>query len=154
MGVIFFCLKEKCYLINSIFGIKNCWRAQCLYILSFYNQGNNYKTELSINVIDAASFSSLLTNKWNNLVYALAQGDINRYLTYFTFNDKDRYSIILSNVSSQLPQIFSSIQGFQVYSLSNDTAEAAALRIENGILFSYPVVFGLDIDGIWKLKGF
>jgi hypothetical protein len=74
-------------------------------------------------------------------------------LTYFTSQDRNRYSAILSNISAQLPQAFSSIQDFEMISFEGEIAEAEAVRSENGSLYSYPVVFGLDLDGIWRLKG-
>ncbi len=123
-------------------------------VTSLTSDGASYRAQYAINVLDPVGMGTFLGLKWTGMQEALLAGNLESALAYFTSNVQDRYRTVFTDLQSQLPQIFGSLEGFHLLSMNEEMAEAEALRTENGVVMSYPVQFSLDENGFWKFKGF
>ncbi len=53
----------------------------------------------------------------------------------------------------ELNAIMASIEGCEIYSLYEDLAFGGLIRTENGTVYSYPITFMTDENGLWKIRG-
>jgi hypothetical protein len=76
-------------------------------------------------------------------------------LGYFAGESQEGYRRVFMGLSEQkISSIFSNITQVKLYSLSDRFAKGGILRQESGGVYSYPVTFILDENGIWKIMGF
>jgi hypothetical protein len=114
----------------------------------------SYTRHYAFSVLDRAGMEQLLLGKWNAMRDAVVAGDIDRALTYIALEKREQRRVIFKELKDKLADAFRSVQSVHIISLYNGHAEAEAIRMENGQLFSYPVVFGLDWPGIWRVVSF
>jgi hypothetical protein len=107
-----------------------------------------------MNALDPAATGSLLRQKWDAMWSALLAGNMDSALTYFVSESQGRYRQIFTDLQPSLSSIFASIETFHLLSVTNDTAEAEAVRAEQGTTYSYPIMYMRDEQGIWKFRGF
>jgi hypothetical protein len=114
----------------------------------------SYSAHYAFSVLDRAAMEKLLLEKWYAMRDALVAGDIERALTYIALEKREQRRAIFNELKGKLADAFRSIQSVHIISLSNGHAEAEAIRMEHGQLLSYPVVFGVDWPGIWRVVSF
>lgn len=117
--------------------------------------GLTYQDAVAITVLNKTQIDKLLKAKWEGMKGALLSGDIEKSVSYFVSPSQARYRQKFVGLSfTQINSIFSSVVEFRVDSLIDATAECSALRFEIGDVYSYPVTFVSDGNGIWKIMGF
>jgi hypothetical protein len=115
----------------------------------------SYQDKFAFNVLDPVATETLLKSKWNSMQTAILGADISGALAYFTGHSQADYQAIFNNLQPlSIQQIFTTLEGFNLLSITNFIAEGEALRTENGVLLSYPVFFMLDETGTWRISSF
>lgn len=117
-------------------------------------EGKTYKARYAFSVLDRSAMEKLLLGKWNAMRDALIAGDIDRALTYIAGEKREDRRAMFNDLKEKLPETLRSVQAVNILSLDDGYAEAEAIRMENGEAFSYPVVFGLDWPGVWRVVSF
>ncbi len=100
-------------------------------------------------------FFTFIEAKWKEMRLALLQGNVERALNHFVSYSQERYrSIFLSFSSEKMQAVFGDFIDLRVGSISDYVAYCGSIRREDEELYSYPVTFILDRDGVWKIKSF
>lgn len=117
---------------------------------------NMYQDSIAVTVLPYAQLDSLLKAKWEGMKSALLIGDLETAVSYFAEGSQDRYRAIFLELSSKgkLNSIFSNITEMRLSRLYEYYASCSATRIETGGIYSYPVSFVQDGNGIWRIRGF
>jgi len=113
-----------------------------------------YANRLAFRALDPTATETLLRQKWDAMWSALLAGNVDGALTYFATRSHERYRSIFTELQPSLPQLYGGIESFHLLSVTNDEAEAEAVRTEEGIPYSYPINYYWGEDGIWKLRQF
>jgi len=80
-----------------------------------------------------------LQARWSEMRTALIGDDIERALTYFVADSRDRYGKEFTDRGSRIKTTFLDIRELKLYSVDERVAQCGAIRIENGV---------------WKIMGF
>jgi hypothetical protein len=118
------------------------------------SEGNTYSDTIAITVLSRDEMDALLKGKWGDMKAALAEGDIEGALQYIIAGNRDRLRAEFIALGAELAAIMASVEGCEIYSLYEDLAFGGLLRTENGTVYSYPITFMTDKNGIWKIRGF
>jgi hypothetical protein len=117
--------------------------------------GTLYEDTVAIAVISKGEMENRLASKWEGMKASLMGGDMEKALGYFAGESQEGYRRVFMGLSEQkISSIFSNITQVKLYSLSDRFAKGGILRQESGGVYSYPVTFILDENGIWKIMGF
>ena len=118
------------------------------------DQRNMYTDSIAIVVLNKETIDALLKGKWEGMKGALLAGNIETALNYFVEPSKDMYrNVFIQMGNDKINSRFSSIFDLRLDILYGKLSECGALRNEDGVVFSYPVTFIKDGDGIWKMMG-
>lgn len=93
-------------------------------------------------------------NVWEQFKDALADGDINQAITYFTEVSAENYRVFFEQLSSYLPQMASEMGELIFLEQKEKIAYYDLLREENGDTYGYPVIFVRNETGQWKIYDF
>ncbi|MFH1371626.1 MAG: hypothetical protein ABII09_10130 [Planctomycetota bacterium] len=85
---------------------------------------------------------------------ALAAGDINTAVSYFTEVSAENYRIFFEQLSPYLPQMANEMGELIFIEQKDEIAYYDLLREEGGQLYAYPVIFVKDETGQWKIYDF
>jgi len=85
---------------------------------------------------------------------ALAAGDINTAVSYFTEVSAENYRIFFEQLNSYLPQIANEMGELIFIEQKEEIAYYDLLREEDGDTYAYPVLFVRDETGEWKIYDF
>jgi PKD repeat protein len=119
------------------------------------DKGKTYTASIAIVVLNKTHLELIFKGKWAVMKAALFAGNIESALNYFVEPSKDMYrNVFIQMGSDKINSRFSSIFDLSLDILYGKLSECGALRNEDGVVFSYPVTFIKDGDGIWKMMGF
>jgi len=118
------------------------------------NSGNTYKDTIAIVVVDQSELDSLLSGKWNGMKASLQQGDIEGALEYFPDAYKNDFREAFTQIKDKLPTVLSAPEELRFVALSDNLAKYENIVTEDNGVYSYPVLFVKDKNGIWKLRSF
>ena len=105
--------------------------------------------------LSKAELESRLISKWDGMKADLLRGNSGAALSFFVSGSQDRYRQVLEELGeAKIKAIFSSLMEIKLYTLSGRFANCGAIRRESGGIYSYPVTFVQDENGIWKIMGF
>ena len=114
-----------------------------------------YTDTIAVVVLNREKLDALLKGKWEKMKQALVKGDVEGGLGYLIPASRDLYRNVLAELGPELlTDRLSSIYGLKLDIFYGRLAECGALRDIDGVVYSYPVIFIKDADGIWKIKGF
>jgi hypothetical protein len=117
--------------------------------------GTLYEDTMVVTIMSRSELENRLGSKWDGMKSALVGGNIEMALKYFVGGVQDRYRAVFMELGdTRVNSIFSNILEIKLYTLSEGTAGCGAIRRESGGLYSYPVTFVQDENGIWKIMGF
>ena len=89
---------------------------------------------------------------------AMASGDVDGAVSYFTLRSREKYREGFSALSDKLPQIAAGMQNIELIYVHGDVAKYCIYRPEevNGeiIDISYFIYFRVDTDGLWRMVQF
>ena len=104
--------------------------------------------------INTASLDRLLKQKWEGMKWALKHKDIEAALKYFIESAKPKHRQMFEALKEQLPTMMDTFVEFNITDIWENTAECEVVTKENGTLYSHPVSFVKDVDGVWKFRAF
>ena len=118
------------------------------------NNGNTYTDTVAVVVLNQWELDLLLRDKWNGMRRFLQEGDIEGALGYFLDGYKADYREALTQIKDELPTVLSAPEELRFVSLSSNLAKYESIVTENTGVYSYPVLFVKDKNGIWKIRSF
>ena len=116
--------------------------------------GNAYTETTIVNVLDRAAIDALLQAKWNGMRGAVISGNFDTALIYIMPGAQDRYMAIFNDPEINASARLMEINRLEVFTLKDRVAQAGAIRMESDGEYAYPVSFGKDADGMWKIIGY
>ncbi|MBI3606066.1 MAG: hypothetical protein HY202_08600, partial [Nitrospirae bacterium] len=116
--------------------------------------GNSYQDSVAINVLSLTAIDTLFKGKWNTMINALTKGDTQTAVNQIIGPNQADFQNLLNALGTQLPSILATSQSLNFISLTNNAAIYKLLTVENGMTYSYNVVFVKDLDGLWKIQEF
>ncbi len=98
----------------------------------------------------------LLRGKWNGMLKALEQNDIDKAVSYFHHTASDRYRKIFKTLNSEGRQkIGKDLANIQIVEVVIDTAiYEITSELKKGEKFSFQLAFVKDLHGEWAIKSF
>ncbi|MDD5327952.1 MAG: hypothetical protein PHY02_09090 [Phycisphaerae bacterium] len=91
---------------------------------------------------------------WEQFKTALAVGDVNLSVSYFTEISAEKYRTFFEQVQPYLPQMVNEMGELIFIEQNEEMAYYDVLREEEGQLYAYPVIFVMDEMGQWKIYDF
>ena len=117
--------------------------------------GNTYTETTVVNVLSRAEVDTMLKGKWAGMKGELVSGDINNALGFFLKSSQERYREGLEVLKSQMGTIFGRPEELLLEDVVDGVATYENIVTEDdGITYSYPVIFILDEDGLWRIQSF
>jgi hypothetical protein len=91
---------------------------------------------------------------WEQFKAALAAGDINQAVSFFTKDQSQKYRILFQQLQTYLPQMAGEMGELILVEQDENIAYYDLMRQQNGDTYGYPVLFVKDETGNWKISGF
>ena len=92
---------------------------------------------------------------WNRMKANLLAGNISAALNDVVSQNRDKYNAIFRQYdSSQIEQMFTGNTDLTLDSVHDVAAECGAILEESEGTYSYPVLYTIDENGIWKIREF
>jgi hypothetical protein len=95
-----------------------------------------------------------LMAKWNGMKAALRRGDIAGALQFIVTSARDRYAEAFTILRDDLANIDAILTDLTFVRIRGREAIFEMRRMDEGIPASFEVRFGIDTDGIWRLRAF
>ncbi len=118
------------------------------------DQGNTYSDTIAITALSKTEIDTLLKGKWGGMKGALAEGNVEKILTYFLISSQERYRYIFTSLINPLADIAAGMQSIEMISLKNGVSEYRIKRLEDVGEVTYYIYFVLDENGLWKILQF
>lgn len=115
---------------------------------------NLYQDTVAITVMNLTALDDLLRGKWNAMTTSLANKDIATALTYISSLTRAIYQQMYTAIIDQLPEMVATQTALNFVSFNNNVAFYDLVTSENGVTFSYEVIFGKDTNGQWVIQDF
>ncbi len=119
---------------------------------------NRHTDTVAVCVMDTAVLDAMLKAKWSAMLQAMAAGDKQDALEYFSPVTKSKYERIFTALESRLPQIaqdFSNLPEIQMVVAEDGYARYRLIRREThqGQLYdiAYDIYFDNAGDGLWRI---
>ena len=98
----------------------------------------------------------LLKGKWNGMLKALKQNDIDKTLSYFHHTASERYRKIFKSLNPDGRQkIGKDLANIQIVEVVKNTAiYEITSKLKKGETFSFQLIFVKDLHGEWVIKSF
>jgi hypothetical protein len=118
------------------------------------NQSSVFTDTVAIEVSDLAQIDARLTGKWSEMRKALTESDIETAGDFFEETSRDAYIDHFTALSHLLPQIAQDMSDIQCVKAGDSWAEYDIRITEDGVEYSYYVLFVKDENGLWKIRAF
>jgi len=113
---------------------------------------------ISVMVESPQQLDVKLQGKWGTIKSAFGSQDPASALQSFAGAAQDKYSRILTTLSSRLPTIAANMQDIKLISVTGDVAKYRISRMENidgqQREITYFIYFIKDVTGLWKIESF
>jgi hypothetical protein len=120
--------------------------------------GTSYTDTVAVQVLDKTVLDTLLKSKWNGMKAAMANGDIETAISYFSLETSESFRDIFATISTRLPQIAAGMQEIEPVYFPQGSAKYRIKRDElvqgTNYSVSFYIYFFIDYDGIWKIYRF
>lgn len=104
---------------------------------------------------ELAQLDSLLRSKWRSMKRALAKGDIDLAVSFFTDSTKESFKRIFSTLSPvKCKQLARDLGDIQLIRERGYSVEYDLRKKINGKVYSFPLIFEKNYDGEWKISRF
>ena len=115
--------------------------------------GSHQATAL-VQVYDRPSLEALLQAKWEAMKDALRRGDAEAALRFIAAGARDRYRRAFEVIVADLPQIDTILGAITFADAWGYEVTFTMPRSDAGVQKTFEVRFGVDADGIWRLRAF
>ncbi len=116
--------------------------------------GTTHSASTLVRVFGVGELDLVLLPKWNALKDALRAGDVSGALQYILIRRRAGYAEDLSSLEIPLSEIDGELTDLVFDDQLGRNVDYQMFRDEGGNIYSYPVVFTLDEDGVWRLGAF
>jgi len=117
-------------------------------------QGQVYTATTVLHVYDVATLNATLQAKWQGLKDALRRGDTSAALQLIAVSARPRYQAAFITLAPDLPGIDSILTNLTFVRVRGQEAIYEMFRTDSGVVKSFEVRFGVDVDGLWRLRMF
>ena len=107
-----------------------------------------------VQIDDRATLEALLQARWQALKDALRQGNVDAAVQLIATGSRDRYRAALEAIAADLPGIDSILTGLTFVRSWGPEVTFEMRRSDAGVEKSFEVRFGVDVDGVWRLRAF
>ena len=118
------------------------------------DKGNIYTDSIAITVLNSEKMDALLKGKWEGMKRALVDQDIEKVLSNFLGEARDRYREIFTLLASNLPGLAANIPPIEMVYVEEGVAQYRLRRAETMGDVTYYVYFARDGNGAWKIQQF
>lgn len=120
--------------------------------------GQEFSAEKLFFSMDRAAVDALLSSRWNALSSSLRSQDVEGGLVNFLPVQRDKYRAIFTQLSSQLPDIFSSLPPPELIAVEGNVAQYRVKREQSweGEMrtITYYLWMVRDNEGVWRIDSF
>jgi PKD repeat protein len=113
--------------------------------------GTYYEDTVAVTVLNETQLDSLLRAKWEGMKTALVSGDMDKAMEYYHEDTKQGFRDALTVLGPQLVAIFTAPEQLMLIEVRDRYATYEYISEEEGVTYSYPLVFLKDPDGIWRI---
>jgi hypothetical protein len=107
-----------------------------------------------IQVYDRAELERLLQAKWLAMKDRLRSGNVDGAVQFIAMSARDRYRTSFEAIAPDLPDIDSVLTPLTFVEMWGPEATFQMQRTDGGVVKNFEVRFGIDEDGIWRLRAF
>lgn len=109
-----------------------------------------------VQVFDRAALDGLLQARWLSLRGALGRGDVTGAVALFAAASREAYGEIFTALAGAggLAQVAADLGTVRLVRVWDRAAEYETRGVRNGVEYSFHVLFVMDEDGLWRLRGF
>jgi hypothetical protein len=118
------------------------------------NGGGSHKASALVQVFDRPALEALLQAKWAAMKDALRRGDVEAALRFIAANARDRYRSAFQVIAADLPDIDAILGAITFADAWAYEVTFTMPRSDAGVEKTFEVRFGVDADGIWRLRAF
>ena len=120
------------------------------------SQGAVSTARAVVQVLDRADLEALLQPKWTALRDALGRADVPAAVALFAGPSRDAYQEQLTALAGAgaLPQVAADLGPITAVRVLERAAEYELRAVQQGIAYSFYVLFVVDTDGVWRLRVF
>jgi hypothetical protein len=118
------------------------------------NSTGSHKATAIVQVYDPAPLEALLQAKWAAMKDALRRGDVEAALRFIVESARDRYRRAFEVIVADLPQIDTILGAITLADSWATEVTFTMPRSDAGVQKTFEVRFGVDADGIWRLRAF
>ncbi len=118
------------------------------------SSGNPYSGTVAITVLPEAYIDGLLRGKWEAMRAKLASGDIEGALVSFDESTKQDYRDLFGVLSTILPTVAQDMSDIKLVEYLGNAAIYDIRTTRDGVEYSFQLLFGKDLSGIWRIISF
>ncbi len=120
------------------------------------SQGAVSTARAVVQVLDRADLETLLQPKWTALRNALGRADVPAAVALFAGASRDAYQEQLTALAGAgaLPQVAADLGPITAVRVLDRAAEYELRAVQQGVAYSFYVLFVVDTDGVWRLRVF
>ncbi len=117
--------------------------------------GGGLRTATAIvQVLEMNQMDVLLRSKWTAMKNALRAGDTATAASYIVNGKRATYQNVFNNLTIPFANIDQVLGDISYIVQRGSNIEYEMTRIDSGTLIHYMVLFGLDEDGVWRIRFF
>ncbi len=116
--------------------------------------GTTHSASTLVRVFGVGELDLVLLPKWRAIKEALRAGNVPAALEHVLIRRRTAYADVLSNLTIPLAEIDQELTELVFELQLGRHVDYEMHRDEDGEIYSYPVTFTLDEDGIWRLGAF
>ena len=101
---------------------------------------------------ELSSLDMHLKSIWSEMLAALKVKDVDRAVSYYSHETRETYRELFASQKEILPKIAEDLSDIQLIKMNSPRDVEYDIRsVENGVTYSYMLIFINDIDGEWKI---
>jgi hypothetical protein len=122
----------------------------------FDAQGAVFTASAVVEALDRATVEARLQARWTALRDALSRSDVPAAVALFATASRDAYQDQLTALAGvgALGQIAADLGPITPVRVLDRAAEYELRAVQRGTAYSFHVLFVVDADGVWRLRGF
>ena len=118
-------------------------------------ESGDFTDTVSVLVLDRDTLDSLLRAKWEGMRTSLANNDINAAASFFSSEKKEAKSGEFSALSeSQRLNLVQELEDIEFIKMMGRSVEYDIRIFRDETEYSFYLLFEMDNDGLWKIRGF
>jgi hypothetical protein len=119
-------------------------------------QGAVFTASTVVEALDRAAIDARLQARWTSLRDAISRSDVPAAVALFATASREAYQDQLTALAGvgALGQVASDLSTITPVRVLDRAAEYELRAVQRGTTYSFQVLFVIDTDGVWRLRGF